>query len=277
MIKLTSVKKKYFVSIDLLPYPKNFTYIYNYNFTHKATKFSGKVTDYVDYKITVSRTNRRLNEYKYFYTNTIKQITDEDSLLEITNDLLKYFAEPSKYYWSNNRSISFTDLALSLCRKHLGNHYIVNDGNIYYSSNKSHEENKNNIMQALQNFYLIDTNDLISDTFISKAQQRHIDLEKEANIKKTLLNSFLIDSINSIIEDYGLKATENGILFYYKDSCRDGFDKFVMKALHELIEIPLKEQLNLDTKFTKSRSTSYTDGYSVSCSLKDITINTKES
>jgi len=274
MIKLTPVKKKYFVSIEPSHYSKSFTDIYNCNNTNK---YSGKVTDYADYHITISRTNRRIDNYKYFYTNTIKQITDTDSLLEITNDLLKFFSRRSKYYWSNSRCISFTDLVLSLCQKHLGNHYIVNDGDIYYSENKSPEENKNNIMQALQDLYLIDTNDLVSDTFISKAQQRHIDLEKEMNVKKTLLNSFLMDNINSIIEDYGLKATENGIIFEYKNSYREGFDKFVMKALHELIEIPLKEQLNLDTKFTKSRSTALTDGYSVSCSLKDIRINTKES
>ena len=268
MIKLTSVKKKCFISMDPMSYSKGFLDIYNH---------TGKAPNYMDYNITTSRTHKRINNYKYFYTNTVKQITDKDSLLEITDDLIKFFTKPSKHYWSYDRSISFTDLALSLYQKHLGNHYIVNTGKVCYSDRKSIEENKNNIMQALQDLYLIDTNDLISDTFISKAQQRNMDLEKEINVKKTILNSFLMDNINSIIEDYGLKATEYGIIFSYKNSYRNGFDKFVMKALHELIEIPLKEQLNLYTKFTKSRSTALTDGYSVSCSLKDIRINTKES
>lgn len=42
MIKLTSVKKKCFISIDPMQYSKGFLDIYNYN---------GKAPNYTDYKI----------------------------------------------------------------------------------------------------------------------------------------------------------------------------------------------------------------------------------
>ena len=67
-------------------------------------------------------------------------------------------------------------------------------------------------------------------------------------------------------------CTKDGIYFKNNDSLKE----FLKTALHELIEIPLKEQLNIKAELYINNKTRYIDKWSLSYPVKNITFNVKE-